>query len=164
MSRTKQFRVAWRTVTLSLALLLPFGLANVVRGEEPSAASTGSPASAPPRDPIAERLFAPELVMGHQSEVGLTAAQREAVIHDLQRLQSELVPLQFELQAAAEALGVLLSTPRIDEERALAQAKRVMELEGQVKAKHLALLVRIKNLLSPEQQERLVALRAGARR
>ncbi len=129
-----------------------------------AAEASGPPSPPSQRDPVAEQLFAPELVMSHQTEIGLTAAQRQTLISELQRLQTEVVPLQFEVQAASEALVELLAGERVEEERALAQAKRLMELEQQVRATHLALLVRIKNLLSVEQQTKLAAIRGGGAR
>jgi hypothetical protein len=41
----------------------------------------------------------------------------------------------------------------------LAQADKVMNLEREIKKTHLSLLVRIKNLLTAAQQEKLTALR-----
>lgn len=121
----------------------------------------GSPSPQSQRDPVAEQLFPPELVMSHQAEIGLTAAQRGAIVEELQKLQTQVVPLQFEVQAAAEALVKLLASERVDEVNALAQARRVMDLEIQVRVKHLALLVRIKNLLSAEQRATLAVIRGG---
>jgi hypothetical protein len=47
----------------------------------------------------------------------------------------------------------------VDEAAVLAQADKVMGLEREVKKAHLALLVRIKNLLTEAQKAKLTELR-----
>jgi len=63
------------------------------------------------------------------------------------------------MSAAAEELAHLLDAPRVDEERALAQADTAMALERDVQKGHLALLIRIRNLLSEAQRAQLAKLR-----
>jgi Spy/CpxP family protein refolding chaperone len=116
----------------------------------------------PGEDPIAARLIPPELIMGHQSELGLDDKQRSAMVKEIERTQAQVLPLQWQMQSAAEALAKLLDEPRVDEARVLAQADKVMELERQVKRAHLGLLVRIRNLLSDGQRAKLQELRAQA--
>jgi Spy/CpxP family protein refolding chaperone len=53
----------------------------------------------------------------------------------------------------------VLDTSVIDEAKAMAQASRVMDAENRVKSAHLVMLVRIKNLLTPDQQKKLRELR-----
>ena len=97
--------------------------------------------------------------MRHQEAIALGEDQRQTLIHEVQQLQSDIVPLQFELSEAAEKLERLLAGPEIDEARALAHVDQVTGLEAQVKKRHLTLLVRIKNLLTEEQQRKLEELR-----
>jgi Spy/CpxP family protein refolding chaperone len=84
----------------------------------------------------------------------------------MQELQSDLVPLQFEMSDAAEKLGAALAASRVDEEKAAGLADRLMSLESRIKRRHLALMIRIKNTLTAEQQDRLRGLReeSGGRR
>ena len=133
-----------------------------------AAAGLGAQAPAPqsPRlakvNPIEERLFPPELVMRHQEAIALRGEQREALIAEVQQLQSDVVPLQFELSEATEKLAQLLGGSRIDEARALAQVDQIQSVEAQVKKRHLTLLIRIKNLLTDEQQGKLEELRRSS--
>lgn len=120
---------------------------------------TLSNAQAPGHDPIAESVFAPELVMRHASEIGLEERQRSAIKEAIQKAQTRFVDYQFDLQAEAERLARLLQARPVDEAAVLAQADKVMALEREVKKTQLALLVRIKNVLSATQQEKLAALR-----
>ena len=114
-------------------------------------------------DAIAERLFPPELIMANQGELGIDARQREAIVKEVQALQSRVVEIQWQLQGATEALLKLLDAPRVDEAKALAQADALMGLEREVKRAHLAALIRIRNLLTDAQRAKLARLRAAPR-
>lgn len=113
------------------------------------------------RDRFKELVFAPELVMAHQGDIGFTAEQKRVFVEQLQSAQSDLVPIQLEMAEAAAALNQLLGAPHVDEKAAVAAAARVMELEARVKGRHMRLLIRIKNLLTAEQQAALLEIRAA---
>jgi Spy/CpxP family protein refolding chaperone len=117
-------------------------------------------ADTPAPDVIATRLYPPELIMGHQQELGIDDKQRDAIVKEVQALQSKVVEVQWQMQAAVEELGKILDTSRVDELKALAQADRVMGFERDVKRAHLAALIRIRNVLSDPQRAKLAALRA----
>ena len=102
---------------------------------------------------IAESVYPAELLMRHADDLELDDAQREAITAEIQALQTDLVPLQWEIYEAGKKLTELLAPTRVDEEAALAQAAQVMALEQSIKTRHLAMLVRVKNLLTSEQQE-----------
>jgi Spy/CpxP family protein refolding chaperone len=123
------------------------------------ATASGVRAQAPPPDPIAAHLFPPELVMRHAAEIGLDDRQRTAVKEAIQKAQPRFLDLQWDVQAESEKLVRLLQARPVEEAAVLAQADKVMALEREVKRTHLALLVRIKNLLTDAQQARLVELR-----
>lgn len=121
-----------------------------------------APGGGPRPDPIAARLYPPELVMSHQRELGVDDRQRDAIIEQIEKAQSQIVKLQWQMQAASEQLVKLLDAPRVDEAQALAQAERVMTLERDLKKVHLALLIRIRNVLTDAQRARLAELRRAA--
>lgn len=110
-------------------------------------------------DPIEFLLLPPELVMRHQGEIQLRPEQRQAIIAELQQTQADLVPLEFDLNDAQQKLVELLDRSRVDEEQALAVAGRLTEMEGEIKHRHLTLLIHIKNLLDEDQQQRLREIR-----
>ncbi|MGQ0767398.1 MAG: periplasmic heavy metal sensor [Gemmatimonadota bacterium] len=113
-------------------------------------------------DPIARSLFEPELIMTHRRAINLSDEQRDAISRLIRELQGQVVSLQWDLKEHSEALGTELSRPRVDLDRARDRLDRVLATEGRIKAAHLTLLIRIKNILRPEQQEALGRLRAGA--
>ena len=109
--------------------------------------------------PFLKQLFLPAMVMQHQREIGLTDAQREAITREMAAAQQKLLQLRWQLEEKSEALDKLLATDRVDEKAALASAGEILDLERQMKQAHLELLLRIKNQLSAEQQEKLRTLR-----
>jgi len=117
------------------------------------AAAAQQPHHEPPGpDPLAGNLFPPELIMQNQSGLGLTDQQRNAMIAEIQRTQSQAAGIQWRLQANVERLGAIMHQPKIDENQALAQLDSVLTLEREMKRTQITLLVRLKNQLTPEQQ------------
>ncbi|MDD5544610.1 MAG: periplasmic heavy metal sensor [Acidobacteriia bacterium] len=121
----------------------------------------GLPAQQPPaQDPVAEALFPPDLVMAHQKAIGLDEAQRNFLRSELLKTQTRFTELQWQLQDNMETLVGLLKQNPVDETQALAQLDKVLGSEREIKRAQIALMVRIKNKLTPEQQARLRQLRS----
>jgi Spy/CpxP family protein refolding chaperone len=118
---------------------------------------------APGPDPLAPHVFPPELVMRHAAEIGLDEVQRAAIKKTVVETQTRFLDLQWDVQAESEKLARLLERSPVDEAAVLAQADKVMGLEREVKKAHLALLVRIKNLLSDAQRKAHRIRRHGGR-
>lgn len=112
-------------------------------------------AQSPAADPLAENLFPPELVLQHQSDIGLTEEQRNTLIAEVQKAQERFSDLQQRLQKEVEALGVLLKKEQVEEQAALAQFDKVLNQEREVKRAHLALVLGIRSKLTREQQTKL---------
>lgn len=138
-------------ITLALVTLAPGTAAAQTPGQHDPHAH-----AAPPFE---ESLFPPELVMQHQRELDLTAQQRATITEAVKALQHQVVDLQWELQDEQQKLTELVRQASIQEAAALAQIDRLLDLERQVKKAHLLLLVRIKNTLTPQQQQTLTGLR-----
>jgi Spy/CpxP family protein refolding chaperone len=130
-------------------LLVVAALGGVARADAPQS----------PPDPIGARLFPPELIMVHQQELGIDDKQRAAILHEVEKTQSTLLPLQWQMQGATGELAKLLDEPKLDEGKVLAQAEKLMDIERQVKRNHLGLLVRLRNLLTEAQRAKLKSLR-----
>lgn len=121
----------------------------------PVAAQEASPVA----DPVFRSLYEPELIMKHRRAIGLTDEQRDAISRLIRELQGKVVSLQWELQDQTSSLATELNKPRVDLDRALDRMGRVLQTERDIKEAHLTLLVRIKNVLRPEQQASLQQLR-----
>ena len=115
-------------------------------------------------DPIADNLFPPDLVLSNQKAIGLEETQRNFVRSEVLKAQTRFTELQFQLQDAMEILTGLLKQNPVDEAQVLAQLEKVLNAEREVKRTQIALMVRIKNKLTPEQQTHLRQLRAESMR
>jgi len=133
----------------ALLLLALLGGASPLRAQDQPA----------PADSIFAALFPPELIMQHRRAIELTDGQRDGVSRLIQDLQGRVVELQWELLDDMEQLQAVLSAPQVDVDRAFDQMERVLDREKQIKLAHLEMLVRIKNLLRPDQQAELRRLR-----
>ena len=117
----------------------------------------------PAVDPLNELLFPPELVMARQNAIGLSDAQKTYLRAEILKAQTRFTELQWQLQDAMEGLIGLLKQSKADEVQVAAQLDKVLASERDIKRAQIALLVRIKNNLTEEQQHRLQALRAESK-
>ncbi len=121
-----------------------------------------APAAAqqPQDDPLGRQLYPPELVMSNQRAIGLQDPQREAIMQAVRLAQAALPELQMRMAGEMEGLLELMRGPVVDSAAALRQLDRVLAHEHQVKRTHIAMLIRIRNVLTPEQRARLDAIRS----
>ena len=130
---------------LSLSLLL----------SAPSAEAKHKPGD----NPFGHRLFPPQLVMRHQGAIKITDAQRKQFKQEMEALQNDVLPLKMEMEKTIEELRKTLASRKVNEKKAMTLATKVMTIETKVKTRHLAMLIHIKNLLTPVQQNKLNKLR-----
>jgi Spy/CpxP family protein refolding chaperone len=131
-----------------------------------SAASLAAQGAPPPGqrgpgpgpDDWGRNFFPPELVMQHQSEIGLQDAQRVALTSAIQQAQGKFMEVQWKLSAEGEKMGKLLQGTQVDETKVLEEVDRILALEREIKRAQISLMVRIKNTLTPEQQAKLSKL------
>ena len=115
----------------------------------------------PQGDPVGEQLFPPDIVMQHQQAIALSDAQRNALVAEIKRAQGAMVEQQADLARNVEKLVDVLRPDRVDEAQALAQLDAVLAAEREIKRQHITLAIRIKNLLTADQLQKLRALRAA---
>jgi len=139
-----------RSVIMAGALTL-----GMLIGSQPAAAQ----ATKEEPDPIESVLFPPELIMEHARAIRLTDEQRATITRLIEQLQSRAVRMQWQLKEQVQELRATLARPRVDQDRAIDQLNRVLETEKNIKQAHLEMLIRIKNVLRPDQQQRLEQLR-----
>lgn len=109
---------------------------------------------------FAEFLFAPELLMQHRRAILLTDQQRDDASRIIQDLQGRVVSLQWELLDEMGSLSESLEGSRVDLDLAMDRFAGVLEREAEIKRLHLEMLIRLKNLLTPQQQSQLARLRS----
>jgi Spy/CpxP family protein refolding chaperone len=110
-------------------------------------------------DDFGRNFFPPELVMQHQSEIGLQDAQRAALTSAVQQAQGKFMDVQWKLSAEGEKMGKLLQPAQVDETQVLEEVDRILALEREMKRAQIGLMVRIKNTLTPAQQAKLMEIR-----
>ena len=106
-------------------------------------------------DHLEDHIFLPEAVMHASRSIGLDEQQRAAITEAIREFERSQLELEWQIQDATQALTEIMRPSSIDEAAALAQAALVMDAETRMKQAHLRLLIRIKNLLSEEQQLKL---------
>ncbi|MFQ5569218.1 MAG: Spy/CpxP family protein refolding chaperone [Rhodothermales bacterium] len=110
-------------------------------------------------DPLEDYFFPPELVMQHQRAINLTDAQKQTIKEATLEAQALFADIQWQLLDEMEALQALVKKERVNETALLDQLDEILALEHQIKRGQLKLVVRIKNTLTPEQQEQLQDLK-----
>ena len=110
-------------------------------------------------DPMGKALYPPELVMQNQQSINLTETQRNSISKEIQSAQSEFIALQWDLSKESEKFNLLIQKEKPVETAVTEQLDQLLAIEGKIKKRQITLLIRIKNLLSPEQQEKLQKLK-----
>ena len=146
-----------------LALAFVLGAANLAAqgAQGPPPMGQRQPAGGP--DDWGRNFFPPELVMQHQSEIGLQDSQRATLTSAIQQAQSKFMDMQWKLSAEGEKMGKLLEGTRVDEAQVLEEVDRILNLEREIKKAQISLMVRIKNTLTPAQQAKLAEMQNPAR-
>jgi Spy/CpxP family protein refolding chaperone len=78
---------------------------------------------------------------------------------EIQKATTSFQDLQWKLQDQVELLHQTMKSTSVNEQQALAQLDKVLDLEREIKRLHIGLAVRLKNRLTPEQQEQLHNMR-----
>ncbi len=145
---------------LCVTVFLSITVASAQETQPPQQPETQPPPRAPhpPMDPLGDAMFPPDMIMQHQRELGLTDEQKTFMRSEIQRTTTRFNELQWQLQDAMEALHETMKSNVVNEQQALAQLDKVLEGEREIKRLHMELAIRIKNKLTPEQQEKLHAM------
>jgi Spy/CpxP family protein refolding chaperone len=139
--------------TLAILFATAFLLVTVAIAQEPR--QPAPPPHPPNPDPLAHLMFPPEMIMGHARELNLTDEQKTFMRSEVQKATVTFQDLQWKLQDQMEALHDAMKSTSVNEQQALAQLDKVLDVEREIKRLHIALAVRLKNRLTPEQQEQL---------
>src|SRR5215470_902534 len=156
--------------TIALVFAAAFFIATVVTGqqqphppqapEQRGADTMPNPPHPPPNpDPLAHLMFPPDMILGHARELNLTDEQKAFMRAEVQKATSQFQELQWKLQDQAELLHETMKSSTVNEQQALAQLDRVLDIEREIKHLHIGLAVRLKNRLTPDQQEQLNKMR-----
>jgi len=113
----------------------------------------------PNPDPLAHLMFPPDMIMSHARQLNLTDEQKAFMRAEIQKTTASFQELQWKLQDQMELLQETMKSSSVNEAQALAQLDKVLDVEREIKRLHIGLAVRLKNRLTPEQQEQLHKMR-----
>jgi Spy/CpxP family protein refolding chaperone len=117
------------------------------------------PPHPPNPDPWAHLMFPPDMIMNHARQLNLTEEQKAFMRAEIQKTTASFQDLQWKLQDQMELLQETMKSTSVNEQQALAQLDKVLDLEREIKRLHIGLAVRLKNRLTPEQQDQLHKMR-----
>ena len=133
---------------------------SIANAQQPQAVGPGGHSQRPPGgDRMNRSFFPPELVMRNQKAINLTPDQQSAIRSEMSQTTSRFNDLQWQLSAEEEALDSLVRGDVQDEKQILAQFDKLLLVEAELKRTQLSMLVRLKALLTPEQQQKLGELK-----
>jgi Spy/CpxP family protein refolding chaperone len=118
------------------------------------------PDNGPGGNPLQRHVYPPDLVIRFAEEINLSKNQSAEIRDAVKATEMTNIDLRWEMRDETQTLMQMTNTHHPDEEALLAQADKVMTLEKDVKLTQMRLLVKIKNILTPEQQDQLQQLRA----
>jgi uncharacterized membrane protein len=110
-------------------------------------------------DPIAERLFPPDLVLHNGEAIGLSDEKREEVRSLAMKAQDRFEELEKGMKKEQEAFVAALGEEKLDNAEVLKQLDRVMAQEREVRREQFKLMLSVRGLLTPEQRAKLNDLR-----
>lgn len=108
-----------------------------------------------PKDVFKGKLFAPNVILENRDQLQLSKEQFTAIRAAVVEVQAGVAEHEWDMQEAYQALMLELDKSPIDEEKVLDYAGQALLAENQVKKKQMAMLVRLKNLLTADQIEYL---------
>ena len=97
--------------------------------------------------------------MANQQAINFTDRQRASLQQAMKDTEGKMVDLQFRMMGEVENLQRLIQPASVDESKVLEQVDRVLAVEREVKRAQLGLMLRIKNILTSQQQAQLGVLR-----
>lgn len=118
----------------------------------------------PGEDAMAKLLFDPQMVLRFAKELSLQPAQRTTIVNAIKEAQGDILDLQLQMAERHEELLKVMETQRVDEAAAMVLVDKVLGLEREMKKEQLQLLIRTKNALTREQQDRLRELKKADER
>lgn len=114
------------------------------------------------QDVFKQELFSTDLVMKYRSEVGLSDAQADQIKKAHSAHIEAFNNAKWDLDNALHKLKKELTPAKVNEPEAMAQMEKVLALEENLKRTRLGLMIKIKNILSADQQAKLKGLRTDA--
>jgi Spy/CpxP family protein refolding chaperone len=105
------------------------------------------------------KLFPPNVILEHQAELKLSKQQFTAIKKAVVEVQSNVAEHEWDVREAYQSIMAELDKNPIDEDKALEYVSNALLAENQVKKQQMAMLIRLRNLLTEEQRTYLESTR-----
>ena len=117
-------------------------------------------AAAGPKDDVFKgKLFAPNVILENQAELGLSKQQFTSIRKAVVEVQANVAEHEWDVREAYQNIMAELDNSPIDEEQVLEHVGAALRAVNEVKKLQVAMLIRLKNLLTDEQIAYLVSIR-----
>lgn len=113
--------------------------------------ATAIPVTANEPDPFNEHLIPLEAVMSFRRQIDLTQEQSNAIGKLVVDVQKSVAEKQWQMQSTYFELIEQLEAAQIDEDTTLRLVRSAIDTENDIKVEQVRLLIRLRNLLNPEQ-------------
>ncbi len=111
------------------------------------------------KDVFKGKLFAPNIILEHQDELGLTKEQFTAIRAAVVEVQANVAGYEWDLREAYMQTLASLDESPVDEDKVLQSVEAALLAENEVKKLQVRMLIKLRNLLTDEQIEFLKAQR-----
>ena len=112
----------------------------------------------PQKDPFQGKLFAPNVILDNRDALELTREQFTAIRSAVVEVQGDIAEHEWDLREAYQQVLSDLDESPVDEDKILAGVEKALLAENEVKKRQVALLIRLRNLLTDEQMATLQSL------
>ncbi len=109
------------------------------------------------------KLFAPNVILENQAELNLSKEQFTKIRAAVVEVQTSVAEHEWDMREAYLKLMAELDKKPVSEAAVLEHASAALLAENEVKKRQMAMLVRLKNLLTAEQVATLEAIEAQRR-
>lgn len=114
--------------------------------------STGSANAADPKQDVFKgKLFPPNVILEHQAELNLSKEQFTAIKAAVVNVQANVAEHEWDLREAYQSIMAELDKQPIDQAQVLEYVDTALDAENEVKKQQVAMLVKLKNLLTDDQ-------------
>jgi len=112
-----------------------------------------------PKDVFQGKLFAPNIILEHQDELGLSKEQFAAIRAAVVDVQGKVAEHEWDLREAYQKVLADLDESPVDTDKVLKNVEAALLAENKVKQLQVAMLIRLRNLLTDEQMAYLQSVK-----
>ncbi len=116
-------------------------------------------AAEPKHDVFKGKLFAPNVILENQLELSLSKQQFTNIRKAVVEVQANVAEHEWDVREAYQNIMAELDKTPIDEQQVLEHVGAALRAENEVKKLQVAMLIKLKNLLTAEQIAHLESVR-----